>query len=130
MTEEELIQLASEARRLAYAPYSGFAVGAAILGRDGKVYTGANVENSSYGLSMCAERAALYNAIGAGCLTFTMLAVVADSSPPATPCGACRQVLFEFAPELSIVCANEKSEFSRFELRDLLPHGFTHRKRA
>jgi cytidine deaminase len=124
MSDEQLINAAADTRENAYAPYSKFQVGAALLGIDGEVYTGANVENSSYGLTVCAERVAVFNAISAGCKSFVKLAIVSGSSPPVTPCGACRQVLYEFAPDLLIICTNDKNEVNTFSLSQLFPEGF------
>lgn len=124
MSDEELIDVAAKARENAYAPYSKFQVGVALLGADGKVYTGVNVENSSYGLTICAERVAVFNAVSAGCKSFVKLVLFSGCSPPAIPCGACRQVLYEFTPGLIIVCANDKNEISTFSLIQLFPEGF------
>ena len=93
MDAKELMKIALEARQNAYAPYSHFAVGAALLAESGKVYTGCNIENASYGLTCCAERNAIFAAVGAGERRFKMLAVAADSPEPVAPCGACRQVI-------------------------------------
>ncbi len=126
MTEKELIEKARQASTAAYAPYSHFRVGAALLAENGEVFTGVNVENSSYGLTICAERNALAAAICRGIRSFTMIAVYADADPPVTPCGACRQVLYEFAPAMKVVCANDKGDVSRFTVAQLLPDGFGH----
>jgi cytidine deaminase len=124
MTEEELIQEAEKARLRAYAPYSKFKVGAALLTKTGKVYTGANVENGAYGLTVCAERAAVLKAVNEGDKDFVKIAVVADKNPPVTPCGPCRQVLSEFAKDMKIVCANLQGRVNRYTLRELLPQAF------
>jgi cytidine deaminase len=116
-----LIRSAREAREAAYAPFSGFRVGAALLSKSGKVFVGCNVENISFGLTICAERAAVCAAIAAGEREFVSLAVVADSSPPVTPCGACRQVLAEFAPALPICSANLAGDTYERSLAELLP---------
>ncbi len=124
MSDEELIVSAKKACENAYAPYSEFPVGAALLAKDDKVYTGANVENASYGLTICAERNALGHAVASGCRSFGKIVIFSKCSPPATPCGACRQALFEFAPNLQVICANDKGELSRFTLNQLLPECF------
>jgi cytidine deaminase len=124
MTERELLEKAKGARSRAYAPYSNFKVGAALLSRSGKVYTGANVENASYGLTICAERAAVIKAVNSGDKRFVKIAVVADKSPPVTPCGACRQVLSEFTQDMKIICANLRGEIERYNLKELLPEAF------
>jgi cytidine deaminase len=119
----ELIRQAAESRRQAYAPYSDFQVGAAVLGASGRVYTGCNVENVSFGLTVCAERVALFKAVSEGERHFRALAVV--TSTGVTPCGACRQVLSEFAPDLEVLVAREgASDYQVHYLPDLLPYGF------
>ena len=123
MDREELVRLAREVRRQAYAPYSDFRVGAALLGVSGRAYTGCNVENISYGLTVCAERVALFKAVSEGERKFRAIAVVTANA--ASPCGACRQVLSEFEPNLEVVIAREDSEdYEIFSLRDLLPRSF------
>jgi cytidine deaminase len=124
MTETELIKRAKTARLKAYAPYSKFKVGAALLTKSGKVYTGANVENSTYGLTVCAERVAIFKAVSDGSEDFVKIVVAADKNPPITPCGACRQVLSEFAHDLEVVCVNLKGKIDRYNLKDLLPEAF------
>ena len=122
--EKKLIQKAREVRRRAYAPYSKFKVGAAILTQKGEVYTGANVECGSFGLTTCAERVALFQAVLSGARNFKKIVVVADTREPITPCGLCRQVLSEFGENLEVVCTNLEGEVRRFKLTELLPHFF------
>src|SRR5437660_10747915 len=106
MDFQKLFDFARDARLRAYAPYSKFQVGAALLTVDGRVFIGCNVENISLGLTCCAERVALFSALAAGCCEFREIVIVADSRDPVTPCGACRQVMAEFAPDLEITSAN------------------------
>lgn len=123
MDAKELMKMAIEARQNAYAPYSHFAVGAALLAESGKVYTGCNIENASYGLTCCAERNAIFAAVGAGERRFKMLAVAADSPESVAPCGACRQVIAEFGIPL-VVMGNLKEEIKIMTAEELLPYGF------
>jgi cytidine deaminase len=120
---EELITLAREVREKAYAPYSGFAVGAALRTVSGHVYTGCNVENASYGLSICAERVAVGKAVSEGDRCFETLAVVSQSM--ASPCGACRQVLAEFGLDIKVVIADLEQGRAIHTVGDLLPAAFT-----
>ena len=122
-----LIAAARSARANAYAPYSHFAVGAALLTRDGVVYQGCNIENASYGLTNCAERTALFRAVADGRKPgdFTMLAVVADTDGPVSPCGACRQVILELGgKDLQVVLANLKGDVAVYAASELLPGAF------
>lgn len=121
---ETLIARAKEARSRAYAPYSHYQVGAAVRGDNGKIYLGANVENASYGLALCAERNAVAAAILDGCKTVSALAVVTSTSPPAAPCGMCRQTLAEFARDLPIALINDRGERADTTLAELLPRAF------
>ena len=123
MDAKELMKMAIEARQNAYAPYSHFAVGAALLAENGRVYTGCNIENASYGLTCCAERNAIFAAVGAGERRFKMLAVAADSPEPIAPCGACRQVITEFGIPL-VVMGNLKEKTKTMTAEELLPYGF------
>lgn len=120
----KLIEAALEARQRAYAPYSRFAVGAALLGEDGRIVTGCNVENAVYPLGLCAERTALVRAVAEGCRHFRAIAIVADSPGVCTPCGACRQTLAEFGEELIVVMANVQGSVETAPLRELLPKAF------
>ncbi len=120
----ELVQRARAVMANAYAPYSRFHVGAAIEADDGSVHIGCNVENASYGLTICAERMAVGAAVAAGKRKLVRVAVASAVEPPATPCGACRQLLAEFGLDLEIIAAGPKSE-RRWTLRELLPEAFT-----
>ncbi len=124
---DPLIAAARRVRRHALAPYSGFKVGAALLTEDGTVVTGCNVENATYGLTLCAERVAMFTALSAGHRRFTRIAVVADAAAPTPPCGACRQILWEFAGDLEVVLANLRRETGRYQLSELLPLPFDRR---
>ena len=127
ISPQELVDLAIEARQRSYSPYSKFAVGAALLCNDGSVYIGANVENASYPLCMCAERTALYGALMDGKQTDDMaaLAVVADTEGPCSPCGACRQVLSELFPkDAPIYLANLDGDIAETHIEELLPFAF------
>ncbi|UCE65363.1 MAG: cytidine deaminase [Candidatus Zixiibacteriota bacterium] len=125
---DELIESAESAARNAYAVYSDFKVGAAILTVEGKIFTGCNIENSSYGLTVCAERVAVFKAVSEGFRDFKALTVYSEAIPPARPCGACLQALSEFGSDIEILCGNSKGEKDRFNLRKLLPEGFTFKK--
>lgn len=117
----ELISAASSARLLAYAPYSGFQVGAALVTKAGKIYTGCNVENISLGLTICAERSAIATAVAQGSKDFAAIAVVTEGKKPAIPCGACRQVLAEFNPGMKVLTATTDGKVQEFSLAELLP---------
>ena len=122
---EELIPLALQAREFAYAPYSNFKVGALLESGEGRIFTGCNIENSSYGLSICAERVALGKAISEGVRSFTRLAVIADAHSPIPPCGACRQMLFELCGEdLLVIMANLQGQVVTRTIKELLPAPF------
>ena len=128
MEPQELVARAIEAMGHAYAPYSGYKVGAALLCADGKVYGGCNIENGSYGATNCAERTAFFKAVYDGERAFTAIAicggkdgVIADVFPP---CGICRQVMQEFSPEMEVICVNKAGQAKKFALKELLPYGF------
>lgn len=128
METKQLIELAKEARKLSYSPYSNFAVGAVLLTKDGKIFKGSNIENASYPLCMCAERNAIYNAYMNGYRKddFVSLTLIADTDKPCTPCGACRQVLAELFPENApINMANLKGEVLTMTIKELLPLSFS-----
>jgi cytidine deaminase len=122
--QNSLIDKAKEARKQAYAPYSNFLVGAAIVSKSGKIYAGCNIENSSFGLTICAERVALFKAISEGEKDIQMLALVTDTKTPVWPCGGCRQVLAEFNRELLIVSSNLKGQRKEKKLSEIFPEAF------
>jgi len=124
LSARSLRDVAEDARSNAYAPYSRFHVGAALQSSTGNVYGGANVENASFGVGICAERSALVAAVTAGDREFSELVLVSDAADPAAPCGACRQALSEFAPGLRIVSHGLNGETAEWSLADLLPHQF------
>ncbi len=124
MTDQQLIQKARVARKNAYAPYSNFKVSCALLSSTGKVYTGVNVENASYGLTTCAERMAVFTAVAQGERDFEKIAIVTDTQEPKNPCGACLQVLAEFCQDLKIICATVSGKSKKYTLKELLPKAF------
>jgi cytidine deaminase len=119
----ELIRRARAVQAHAYCPYSKFRVGAALETADGRVYVGTNVESASYGLTVCAERMAIGAAVAGGAREFRRIVVATDVDPPASPCGACRQLLAEFGLDLEVIAVGPKTE-RRWVLRDLLPDAF------
>lgn len=124
MDNKALIDMALKAMENAYAPYSGFKVGAVILCSDKKVYTGCNIENSSYGASNCAERTAIFKAVSEGEREFEKIAIVSSSGDFTFPCGICRQVLSEFMYDKTVVLFSEKDGIREFKVKDLLPEAF------
>ena len=125
MNDKELVELAFAMLERSYVPYSRFPVGAALLCADGTVITGCNVENAAYGSTICAERTALVKAVSEGHRDdFVRLAVVGNSKDYCWPCGACRQMLYEFAPGLELLVARGDHDYVKLPLKDLLPHGF------
>ena len=121
---QQLLDLARRAREAAYAPYSNFTVGAAVLTAAGEIFTGANIENASLGATICAERLAIFTAVAAGRRALTALAVIADTPDPVAPCGLCRQVLAEFSPDCVIIVANLAGRWQLLTLKELLPLAF------
>lgn len=125
MTDQELVELAFTMLERSYVPYSHFPVGAALECADGTIFTGCNVENSAYGSTICAERTALVKAVSEGHRDdLTRIAVVGNSTEPCWPCGACRQMLYEFAPKLRVLAVNQHGQFQQADLWELLPMGF------
>jgi cytidine deaminase len=124
VTDEALIDAARRAREHAHADFSHFKVGAALETADGQIITGCNIENAKYGLTVCAERVAMFKALSEGHRAFTRVAVVADTEAPTPPCGACRQILWEFGGDLQVLLANLSEPKGRYQLRDLLPLPF------
>lgn len=128
MDAQSLVEEAKKAREKAHAPYSGFKVGAALLAQDGTVFPGCNVENASYGATICAERSALVSAVSQGRRRFRAIAVVADTDGPCVPCGLCRQVLSEFGGyhgDLVVIMANLRGDIESCAIHDLLPRAFS-----
>ena len=123
-SSDALVDAARRAREHAVATFSQFKVGAALETADGAVITGCNVENATYGLTICAERVAVFKALSEGHRAFTRIAIVADTAAPTPPCGACRQILWEFGGDLEIILANLAREVGRHRLSDLLPLPF------
>jgi len=121
---QPLIEAALQARSQSIAPFSSFQVGAAVRAESGKVYTGCNIESASYGLTVCAERVAIWKALSEGERHFTELAVVADTETLTPPCGTCRQIIWEFAKSANIVFANLRGETETFQIAQLLPRAF------
>lgn len=125
MTDRELVDRAFEMHRYSYVPYSHFPVGAALLCADGRVFTGCNVENAAYGSTICAERTALLKAVSEGCREgWVAIAIAGTGEDYCWPCGACRQMLYEFAPELRVLAARGDGQFQQALLSQLLPKGF------
>ena len=124
---DPLVTAAREARERAHAPFSHFKVGAALETTDGRVITGCNIENATYGLTLCAERVAVFKAVSDGFTSFRRIAVVADTADPTPPCGPCRQILWEFAGDIEVILANLREEKGRYQLSALLPLPFDSR---
>lgn len=128
MTPDALVAAATEARGQAFAPHSNFLVGAAVEAEDGTITSGCNVESASYGLTLCAERVAVFSAVARGYRCLRRVAVVTDTPDPTPPCGACRQILWEFAPDAEVVLANLSGRVVRYSMRELIPHAFDARQ--
>ena len=125
MTNKELLSIADKAMENAYAPYSKFHVGAALLCKDGTVFTGCNIENATYGATNCAERTAVFKAVSEGQREFEAIAIVSSGGGETFPCGICRQVMAEFAPEIKVVLRDEAGDEHIYPLMELLPKSFS-----
>ena len=123
MEDQELIELARKAREFSYSPYSKFKVGAALITHEGKVYSGCNIENASFGITNCAERTAIFKAVSEGAREIDTIAIIADSDGPCSPCGACRQAMAEFKVK-RVIMAKLKGEVKAVSLAELLPYSF------
>ena len=124
MTRDELCQAAVAMLDRAYIPYSHFPVGAALECADGTVFTGCNIENAAYGCTICAERTAIFKAVSEGHRDFDTIVIAGRSDDYCYPCGACRQVLYEFGPDMEVVCLNKDNEEKHLHIKELLPYGF------
>lgn len=124
MTDRELVRIAAEMREKAYAPYSNFGVGAALLCDDGSVFTGCNVENASYGATICAERTAAVSAVAAGKRRFVKIAISGSAKEYCVPCGICRQFLSEFSRDMIFLCADSTGDFKEYRFEEILPNAF------
>ncbi|MDQ3374869.1 MAG: cytidine deaminase [Acidobacteriota bacterium] len=121
---EKLIEIAKQARAKASAPFSNFKVGAVLAGKNDEIFTGCNIENASYGLTMCAERVAIFKAISEGAKDFQKIVVVADTDDLTPPCGACRQIIWEFCGDIEIILANLRGKTETFQMKELFPRAF------
>lgn len=124
ITKEELIKAARDVRARAYAPFSNFKVGAAVETDTGEIFTGCNVESASYGLTVCAERVAIWKAVSEGQKSFRQVAVVAETEELTPPCGVCRQIIWEFCGDIPVTFANLQGKTETVQMRDLLPRAF------
>ena len=124
MNDRELLSIAQEASKNAYAPYSNFHVGAALECADGTVFTGCNVENAAYGDTICAERTAIVKAVSEGRKSFRRIAIYAEGKSYTMPCGSCRQVMAEFSPEMEVLCAKAGGSYVSYPLSRLMPYTF------
>jgi cytidine deaminase len=125
MEPKQLVEFAMKVKENAYVPYSNFRVGAALLTKSGKVYTGCNVENASFGATNCAERTAIFKAVSEGEREFSAIAINGDMESFTFPCGICRQVMLEFSKDLIIYLSNKNGDYRKYSIQDLLPGGFT-----
>mgnify|MGYP001012653947 FL=1 len=125
MNSKDLVELAIKAKENAYVPYSNFRVGAALLTKNGKVYTGCNIENASYGATNCAERTAIFKAVSEGEREFEAIAINADTDDMTFPCGICRQAIIEFSRDIKLYISNKNGEYKEYSIGELLPGAFT-----
>ena len=123
-TQAELVEKAVKVREIAYAPFSKFKVGAAVETETGEIFTGCNVESASYGLTVCAERVAIWKAVSEGKKKFSRIAVVADTEELTPPCGVCRQIIWEFCGDVPVIMANLKGDVETVQMKELLPRAF------
>lgn len=123
-SDEKLIESAINVRENAHAPFSNFKVGASLLTETGEIFTGCNIENATYGLTICAERTAIFKAISEGKKKFKKIAVVADTETLTPPCGACRQIIWEFCGDIEVILANLRGTTKTFQMRELFPNAF------
>ncbi len=121
---EKLIEMAIEVRERAFAPYSNFKVGSAVVTKDGKIFSGCNVESASFGLTVCAERVAIWKAVSEGETEFEHISVVADTEKLTPPCGVCRQIIWEFCGDVPVTMANLKGDVEMISIKELLPRAF------
>lgn len=124
MTDQELIRAAKDMLQYSYVPFSHYAVGAALLGSDGRVYTGCNIESAAYGATICAERGAICSAFAHGCHRFVRGAVISRGEEYCTPCGICRQLLYEFSDDLVMLCCRNNEQYLTLTAEEMLPYGF------
>ena len=124
LEQQKLVEAATQARQNAFAPYSNFAVGAAIETVDGRIFTGANIESASYGLTVCAERVAIWKAVSENARNFKQIAVVADTEKLTSPCGACRQIIWEFGGDVTVILSNLRGQTEVLQTSELLPKAF------
>ncbi|MCD6327061.1 cytidine deaminase [bacterium] len=127
LSDKELVERAAEAAGNSICPFSGFRVGAALLCSDGRLFLGCNIENMSLSMSVCAEQVAMMKALSDGARDFDRIAIWGDSEDYVTPCGKCRQLLFEFAPNIEVIMANREKDYIKMKIRELLPMAFQHR---
>ena len=127
VSAQELVGMAMKAKENAYVPYSKFRVGAAVLTTDGKVFTGCNVENASYGATNCAERTAVFKAVSEGYKEFQAIAINTDAEHPTFPCGICRQVIVEFSKDLKVYVSNRSGDYEEYNIGQLIPGAFTNK---